>query len=270
MNIVDSAVSLEELESGFNSKLSDLKVLNYIRGGWDKDTVEEILELQKELACISQIVGQYKEILQNGREEIEETKKLCLQIDALSDRLTYMKNNLPSHLPSVPDCVVPEKTENEPLCNSLPVPAAFTKADENIIKSKDPPKPAKTQKALPKVSYITLDEYELVPKYTKGRIPYTKVNSTIDDINKTVESKYGLMRKPRSKLSPIEMSMVDEYKRQMNKDTKGFYFVVDEDIKNFTQMKLDPSGRNTLTILRTLKRLKEVRGPGNLIRYCVT
>lgn len=90
--------------------------------------------MQKELVYVSQVVGQFKEILRIGRNEIEETKKLCLQIDAISDRLIYMKNNLPSHLPSLPDSNDdPEKTKKEPVCNSLPAPAKITKPDDLIV-----------------------------------------------------------------------------------------------------------------------------------------
>ena len=47
----------------------------------------------------------------------------------------------------------------------------------------------------------------------------------------------------------------------------GLHFVVDSDIKRWSSLKMDTAGKSLLTLLRTLKRLREVRGPASLVRY---
>lgn len=46
----------------------------------------------------------------------------------------------------------------------------------------------------------------------------------------------------------------------------GEYFIVDGDIKEFINFKMDSVGRFVLIILRYVGRIKEIRG-GKLIRY---
>lgn len=46
----------------------------------------------------------------------------------------------------------------------------------------------------------------------------------------------------------------------------GEHFIVDGDIKEFTNFKMDSVGRSVLTILRHVGRIKEIRG-GKLTRY---
>ena len=48
----------------------------------------------------------------------------------------------------------------------------------------------------------------------------------------------------------------------------GLHYVVEGDIKEFTNLKMDSVGRSLLTILRHCQRLKEVRG-GGLTRYAI-
>lgn len=52
----------------------------------------------------------------------------------------------------------------------------------------------------------------------------------------------------------------------MNNFLSGFNFVVDSDILAHTDIKLDKSFHNVVTVLRLCGRLREVRG-NNLLRY---
>lgn len=48
----------------------------------------------------------------------------------------------------------------------------------------------------------------------------------------------------------------------------GLFFIVEADIKAFTQLKLDKRFYSILNILRHCQRLREVRGSG-LVRYII-
>ena len=49
----------------------------------------------------------------------------------------------------------------------------------------------------------------------------------------------------------------------------GLHFIVDDDLRRWTSLRLDTAGRATLTVLRTLRRIREIRGPGAFMRYAV-
>ena len=48
--------------------------------------------------------------------------------------------------------------------------------------------------------------------------------------------------------------------------TTGEYFFIDDDLKAYSQLKMDSTGRAILTMLRHCGRIREVRG-NKLLRY---
>ena len=57
------------------------------------------------------------------------------------------------------------------------------------------------------------------------------------------------------------------WKDQETKDTKGFYFFTDLELKTTQQIKLDATGRAILGVLRHLNRIRDVGG--SLKRYVI-
>lgn len=49
----------------------------------------------------------------------------------------------------------------------------------------------------------------------------------------------------------------------------GEYFIVEEDIKEFSTLKMDSVGRAILTVLRHCGRIKEIRGSGHTRYACI-
>lgn len=49
----------------------------------------------------------------------------------------------------------------------------------------------------------------------------------------------------------------------------GWYFIVEDDIREFTQMKVDKRFQGILNMLRHCQRLRELRG-GGLVRYALS
>ena len=54
------------------------------------------------------------------------------------------------------------------------------------------------------------------------------------------------------------------------KETKGVYFVVADDLRGAPTLKSEGQRRNIFSILRHFQRTKEIRGPGQVLRYAVS
>jgi uncharacterized protein YjiK len=50
-------------------------------------------------------------------------------------------------------------------------------------------------------------------------------------------------------------------------DSKGYHFVVADDLKNCSSLKYESSRRTLFSVLRHTKKVTEIRGPGNILRY---
>nr|XP_006007904.1 PREDICTED: spindle and kinetochore-associated protein 1-like [Latimeria chalumnae] len=100
----------------------------------------------------------------------------------------------------------------------------------------------------------------------RGRLTYDQINRVIQEINKAVVKKYKILQQPKGALNNSTRKLLYRFEEEETKDTKGQYFFVDDDIKEFTNMKLDKKFQGMLNILRHCQRLREVRGKG-LVRY---
>ena len=53
------------------------------------------------------------------------------------------------------------------------------------------------------------------------------------------------------------------------KDTKGLFFLVGEDFQACPSLKSEAARKSFFAILRHFQKIKEVRGPGPILRYAV-
>uniref|UniRef100_A0A673VJI8 SKA complex subunit 1 n=1 Tax=Suricata suricatta TaxID=37032 RepID=A0A673VJI8_SURSU len=105
--------------------------------------------------------------------------------------------------------------------------------------------------------------------YMKSRLTYCQINDVIKEINKAVVSKYKILHQPKKSMNSVARNLYHRFIDEETKDTKGQYFIVEADIKEFTALKADKRFHVMLNILRHCRRLSEVRG-GGLTRYVIT
>uniref|UniRef100_Q96BD8-2 Isoform 2 of SKA complex subunit 1 n=1 Tax=Homo sapiens TaxID=9606 RepID=Q96BD8-2 len=105
--------------------------------------------------------------------------------------------------------------------------------------------------------------------YMKSRLTYNQINDVIKEINKAVISKYKILHQPKKSMNSVTRNLYHRFIDEETKDTKGRYFIVEADIKEFTTLKADKKFHVLLNILRHCRRLSEVRG-GGLTRYVIT
>jgi hypothetical protein len=94
-----------------------------------------------------------------------------------------------------------------------------------------------------------------------------KVNKAIDEIHSILEEKYKILVTHMLKLNGSALQKYKSWKDQETKDTKGFYFFTDYELKNTQHIKLDATGRAILGVLRHLNRIRDVGG--SLKRYVI-
>ncbi|NXO74317.1 SKA1 protein, partial [Phainopepla nitens] len=135
------------------------------------------------------------------------------------------------------------------------------------VEPKNASKPAKEKTVIKEAALITTEEFESLPAYLKGRITYDQINAVVQQMNKAVVDKYKILYKPPKSMSAPVRNLYYRFMDEETKDTKGgVFFIVEADIKEFTQLKLDKRFHSILSILRHCQRVREVRGPGP-IRY---
>lgn len=81
------------------------------------------------------------------------------------------------------------------------------KKSSTVNGAKNEPQAVKT---VPKVRHLTLDDFEKIPKYMKGRLNYDGVNTSIDEFNSALEARYAFLGKGFQAMA--SMAMKKKYK----------------------------------------------------------
>ncbi|NXG02334.1 SKA1 protein, partial [Sakesphorus luctuosus] len=187
-----------------------------------------------------------QERLNNSLKELQKT--------AERDRneAEHLSKHIPTHLPKpTQQCITVPTVKRE----------GQTKVGPGL-----PKKPEKEKRFIKEMALITAEEFADVPAYLKGRLTCDQINAVVQEINKAVVSKYKIMHQPLKSMPVAARNLYQRFIEEETKDTKGQFFIVEADLKEFTVLKVDKRFHNILSILRHCHRVREVRG-SKLVRY---
>ncbi|XP_051239296.1 spindle and kinetochore-associated protein 1 [Dicentrarchus labrax] len=208
---------------------------------------QEIFALERLLEEFEKYVGQHKEQLKHLKELEESFQK---DLEDVQD----IRDNIPAHMPRK-KCPA---TGSEPVMNQNEAPDIQPAQPETVKKN--------NKSFVREMEFITMPEFENIPQYMKGRISYDQLNAAVQSINIAVTAKYKILHQSVKTLNNHTRKLHQRFKDQETKVTKGQYFVVEDDIREFTQMKVDKRFQGILNMLRHCQRLRELRG-GGVIRF---
>lgn len=123
----------------------------------------------------------------------------------------------------------------------------------------------------PKVSHLSIAEFNAIPAYMKGRINIDQINLLINKFNETLFAKYNILN-DASNVASNNRILKDKrarYKLQECEETKKEKFCVDDDLKEiFSAKEMQLFNKSVVQIMRHFRRFKEVRSNG-LRRYVI-
>lgn len=110
------------------------------------------------------------------------------------------------------------------------------------------------------ITEVSDEEMITVPKYIKSRLNSAKINESVRTMNELLAKKYHLLTVPDAKLNANQVNRV----RQLRRDCKSFnnhQFFSEQELLS-SKYRFDSSGKASIQVLRHLKRLREIRKPG--------
>ncbi|NXS98566.1 SKA1 protein, partial [Jacana jacana] len=247
---------LEDLCLHINKKISTIKKTLQLRNIGQEPSLKSMMsKIGQEMILLHDLLNK----LEGEVQQQEKLKNLLKDLQRSAERdqneAQHLCENIPPHLPKpTRSCV-----------------AGLTVKCEEQTKVAEPErakKPVKEPKVIKEAPLITSKEFESVPAYMKGRLTYDQINAVVQELNKAVVGKYKILHQPVKSMNTAARNLYHRYLEEETKDTKGEFFIVEADIKEFTQLKLDKRFHSILNILRHCQRVKEVRG-SRLVRYII-
>ncbi|XP_051019124.1 spindle and kinetochore-associated protein 1 [Acomys russatus] len=253
------ASDLEQLCSYVNEKIGYIKKILSIRNlGQDPALKTTLSKIRDEIITVNELLNQFELEIQYQEQTNDSLKELCVSLEEDFKDVEHLREHVPSHLPPV---TVAQSSADKPNLD----PKEPVEVEEPVL-AKRPPKEQRVIKEMP---FITIEEFKGVPAYMKSRLTYCQINDVIKEINKAVVSKYKIIHQSKASMSAAKRNLYQRFINEETKDTKGRFFIVEADIKDFTALKADKRFHVILNILRHCQRLSEVRG-GGLTRYVIT
>ncbi|XP_023328204.1 spindle and kinetochore-associated protein 1 [Eurytemora carolleeae] len=118
------------------------------------------------------------------------------------------------------------------------------------------------------VQHLTLTEFNSIPKYMKGRVQYETLGTAVEEINSALHFKYTFTARKFSSLKEIcDKKRWKLYKSQESPATRGVHFITADELKDSPLLKSEVTRRNLFTIFRHFKKIREIRGPGSIVRF---
>lgn len=257
-----SHCELEDITKHINDRVLGIRRALELRAiAKDQDKQLILRRLGQDVLAIDGLLDQFEKCVGRQRDLLMHLKELdgFFQEDVSAGK--HLRDNTPTHMPRKDaGCLLPAATADRPaLCQTGPANLKPTQL-ENLRKT--------SKHHIREMPFITMPEFETIPQYMKGRVTYEQLNASVQSFNAAVAGKYKILHQPAKSLNNATRKLHQRFKDEENKDTKGQYFVVEADIKEFTQMKVDKRFQGVLNMLRHCQRLRELRG-GGLTRYVV-
>jgi len=250
---------MEALEAHFKNKIDITKeCLEFCRGDPQATLAEtnmaaiEIGELKRKMQILKTVVDKLS--LQT-----KQAKKISEYMHERIETCEHLSENLPTRIGSTNtnSNQVKIETENQEQVGKK----KHTTTSSNPVSKK-------TSNTVPKIRFLSLDEFASIPKYMKGRLGYDNVNTSIQEFNAALEARYAFLAKGFQAMASMALKKrYKEMKSNETRDTRGVFFVVADDLKNSETLKSEASRRVIFTILRHFQLIREIRGPLSLVRY---
>ncbi|XP_005242961.1 spindle and kinetochore-associated protein 1 [Falco peregrinus] len=247
---------LEDLCLHINKKISKIKKTLILRRIGREPSLRSMFS---KIGCEIILLHGLLNKMETEVEEQEKLKNLLKRLQKSAERdlrkALYLREHIPPHLPKLTRSCIAGLTVK-------------FKEQTEVVKPKHAKKPTEEPRLAKKVPLVTVEEFESVPAYMKGRLTCDHVNAVVEAMNKAVVCKYKILDQPLKSVNGAVRKLYHRFLEEDTKDTKGAFFIVEADIKEFNQLKVDKRFYRIIDILRHCQRLREVRGSG-LVRYVI-
>ncbi|XP_025974669.2 spindle and kinetochore-associated protein 1-like isoform X1 [Dromaius novaehollandiae] len=251
-----ASFDLEDLCLHINTKILNIKKTLQLRNIGQEPSLKSMLcKIRHEVVLLN-------DLLNKMEMEVQQQEKLKNLLKELQKSAERYRNEACHLCENIPSCL-PKPTQS---C----VTGLMVKCGEQtkVTEPECAKKSLKEPRFIKEAALITAEEFESVPAYLRGRLTCDQINAVVQEVNKAVVSKYRILHRPLKSMNAAVRNLYHRFLEEETKDTKGEFFIVETDIKEFTQLKVDKRFHNILDILRHCQRVRAVRG-SRLVRYVI-
>jgi len=240
---------MEILSEFYNSKLKLIQDITELASDSPEEVEAVILDINSDKLMMLEQIKRMKEEIAHWRIELKKAVRCAGAYRQLWQTHHHMLDNVPHQARPVKLTEAATISNN----NSSPEEKPSTCPDVRVTH----------------VSHLTLEQFDKVPKYMKGRLSYDNLSLAVEEFNKCVTAKYQFLAKPISNLGLKDKKKRNILRSQEQPQLKNRHFVTIDELKDYTMFRTEASRKSIITVLRHFQKIREVRGPGAIVRFVV-
>eukprot|EP01025_Chloroclados_australasicus_P021881 TRINITY_DN22820_c0_g2_i1.p2 TRINITY_DN22820_c0_g2~~TRINITY_DN22820_c0_g2_i1.p2 ORF type:complete len:295 (-),score=46.66 TRINITY_DN22820_c0_g2_i1:355-1239(-) len=280
--------SFEELVNAFTARIHEVQELILLRSsdGTNPNHQQELREIDARLHAVYRDIKKIRQHVTNERAALPGLRACLAQAKQENQLLRHMLENLPQHMPK--NEFPTQFSDITNVENQIDFMNVLSQEQQQQMQFLSQQQVASQQlqgqggsgqggsggKRQPPKVYVTVEEFDGVASYMKGRITRDKVNMAIDDLAEFAVDNQKLMQQIKSgtcRLSQQERQRAAELYHNVGVKNKHRYWFCETDLRKGSNIKMDKTGKSILTILRHLGRVSEQRlnilGQQNIIYF---
>jgi len=253
--------AVQQLGAHFEERIEAIGKCRELVGDHPEEREEVLLLLNREVREVEQEALDCEERLHGWKEQLQAAERCMAWTKTWAERQKNQETEIPTlalrkHQSARQDGKDEQKVK---------------KVAADAKKPALPEAPKRPKATIGQVAFLTLAQFDAIPKYMKGRVTYEGVNAAVDELNLALVEKYTFLGGRMADLpNPKAKKRYQALRAQDSKDTKGVHFVTAEELRDSTHLKSETGRRSLLTILRHFGLVREIRGPGSIVRFAVT
>lgn len=259
--------AVQQLGAHFEGRIEAIGKCRELVGDHPEEREEVLLLLNREVREVEKEASDCEERLQGWKDQLEAAERCIAWTKTWTDRQKNQENEIPTLALRKHQTSARQDGKEE----QLKVKKVVTKSGSDNKKPTVPEAPKRPKATIGQVAFLTLAQFDAIPKYMKGRVTYEGVNAAVDELNVALVEKYTFLGGKMADLpNPKAKKRYQALRAQESKDTKGVHFVTSDELRDSTHLKSETGRRSLLTILRHFGLVREIRGPGSIVRFAVT
>lgn len=247
---------MESLAQHYEEKFSLIRQMTELARDTPEEVERVLMEILEERNVMLSSLEALKEEVKSWRNQLATVHRLAQALRETDKKNQELLKNVPTQ--ALRKSVAPPSVESKGDLKT----SGGKKGPVGVIQE---PRTVMTQS----VKHLTVDEFEKVPKYMKGRLTYDSLSVAVEEFNSAVKGKYEFLAKSLNEISLKEKKRRNILKSQDKAELKGKHFVTSDELKEFSMFKTENSKKAVITVLRHFQKIRENRGPGSTIRYVV-
>ncbi|XP_029910508.1 SKA complex subunit 1 isoform X2 [Myripristis murdjan] len=242
---------LEEITMHITDRISSLQRM--LELSTDVIPQNRLKKFGQEVFVLEGLLYEFEKCVGRQHDHLKHLQELEGTFQKDLEDMQHLKEKMPAHMPrrKLP-AVEPAPSQNGAAMELQP------RQQENVRKT--------NKSQIKEMEFISMPEFESIPQYMKGRLTYSQLNAAVESINRALAGKYKILHQSVKTLNNHSRRLYQRFKEEETKNTKGQYFVVEADIREFAEIKVDKRFQGILNMLRHCQRIREQRG-GGLTRY---